>query len=42
MSEMVDSGARALRKVPRDELIERPRDDARRMLDVFRSLFLPV
>lgn len=38
MSEMVDTGARALRKVPRDELIERLRDDARRMMDVFAGL----
>ncbi|HEX6567541.1 MAG TPA: maleylpyruvate isomerase family mycothiol-dependent enzyme [Acidimicrobiales bacterium] len=38
MAELVDTNARALRKVPRDELLERLRDDARRMMAVFADL----
>ena len=38
MSELVDAGARALRKVPRDELIARLHDDASTMMRTFRDL----
>ena len=54
MSELVDAGARALRKVPREELLDRLRDDADRMMNGgtvrgdrelagrFRALFFPI
>jgi uncharacterized protein (TIGR03083 family) len=38
MSELVDAWARALRKVPREELLDRLRDDAERMMGVFADL----
>lgn len=38
MAELVDAGARALRKVPRDELLDRLHDDATTMMRTFRHL----
>jgi uncharacterized protein (TIGR03083 family) len=38
MAELVDEGARALRKVPRTELLERLDDDARTMMAAFAAL----
>ena len=38
MAELVDTNARALRKVARDDLLERLRDDARRMMGIFSEL----
>ncbi|HZQ27615.1 MAG TPA: maleylpyruvate isomerase N-terminal domain-containing protein [Acidimicrobiales bacterium] len=38
MSQLVDEGAKAFRKVPQDELLDRLRDDAHRMLEVFDGL----
>ena len=38
MAELVDKGAKSLRKVPRDELIGRLRDDSERMMAEFRAL----
>jgi uncharacterized protein (TIGR03083 family) len=38
MAELVDKGAKDLRKVPREELIERLRDDSERMMGEFAAL----
>jgi uncharacterized protein (TIGR03083 family) len=38
MATMVDEGAKAFRKVPRDELLDRLRDDQKRMMSVFDAL----
>jgi uncharacterized protein (TIGR03083 family) len=38
MAELVDKGAKELRKVPREELIERLRDDSERMMGEFTAL----
>jgi uncharacterized protein (TIGR03083 family) len=38
MAELVDKGAKDLRKVPREELIERLRDDSERMMGEFTAL----
>jgi len=38
MAQLVDEGAKALRKVPRDELLARLRDDAERMMTIFEGL----
>jgi uncharacterized protein (TIGR03083 family) len=38
MAQRVDEGAKAFRKVPRDELLDRLRDDRDRMMEQFRSL----
>jgi uncharacterized protein (TIGR03083 family) len=38
MAELVDKGAKALRKVPREELIDRLRDDSERMMSEFAAL----
>src|SRR5262245_27533670 len=38
MAELVDAGARALRKVPREELVDRLHDDASTMMATFRAL----
>ena len=38
MAELVDKGAKSLRKVPRDELIDRLRDDSQRMMAEFTAM----
>jgi uncharacterized protein (TIGR03083 family) len=38
MAELVDKGAKAMRKVPREELIGRLRDDSERMMSEFAAL----
>jgi uncharacterized protein (TIGR03083 family) len=38
MAHLVDEGAKALRKVPREELLGRLRDDSSQMMNVFRGL----
>jgi uncharacterized protein (TIGR03083 family) len=38
MAALVDQGAKALRSVPQDELLDRLRDDSRRMLDELEAL----